>query len=134
MSFLLSDEVRAERREARLNEVQALLTFLKENPELPVPWYWANTCDAQADDKEQLLQLRKKLGRKVEKVVESYQFGFKKSFGDHVEYSITVPREEVCERVVTGTRVEPAYTVEERVVEEYDYICPDSFLKELKGE
>src|SRR4051812_17288766 len=101
MSFSLNDEVRAEQRQKRLDEVQSLLTFLKDNPELPVPWYWANTCDAQADDKTQLLELRKKLGPRVEKVVETYQFGFSKSFGESVTYSLCIPREEVCERVVT---------------------------------
>lgn len=39
-----------------------------------------------------------------------------------------VERDAICERVVTGKRIEPAHVIPEREVEEFEWVCNDKSL------
>lgn len=91
-------------------------------------------------DKAEMARCAKILGSCKKYATDSF-FNVKKRFGSEdefggVELSVTGEREMVCERVVKETKVVPAQeertilvpATPEKVVEVYEWVCPDSLL------
>lgn len=108
------------------NGLRALADWIDANPDvvnnpevtLNVP-FWT---------REKFVEAAKALGGRREKHVEGSYFTVRRTFGEGVHVDVYVAREQVCRKVVTGTRdvtetVIPAHT--EEVVE---WVCEDSIL------
>lgn len=93
---------------ARLRE---LADFLEAHPELP-ECYSTPIFDLSVygeDAKEQLAHFAKVAGR-VEKSATYRTFYLRKSFGP-IRLDMNAMREQVCERVLVGTKVEPEHFI-----------------------
>lgn len=120
-----NDGADAARRRAYVNGLRQLAAFFEEHPELPVPWQTSHLVGAQ--DKATLIAIARTPGIRWKKDWQGTDyFSLTVTFdGGHV-YDVYVPRQEVCEKVVTGTRVVPAQPAHE--VEEFRWECVEPLL------
>jgi hypothetical protein len=112
-------------RRAYINGLRQLAAFLEDHPELPCPWAPSHLVGAK--DKATLIAIARTPGIRWQKDFDSNEyFSLKATFdGGHV-YDVYVPRQEVCRKVVTGTRLEPAKP--EQQVEEFHWVCEEPLL------
>ena len=104
--------------------------FLESHPDVPLPLYPSMT--AFVPGASELAQAAKALGHAEKSVLPNW-FSMVRRFGT-VSFEISARRENVCRRVVTGTRVVPATTVAEHTIPEHaeeivEWDCPDSLLE-----
>ena len=93
---------------------------------------WEQELDPEAS-KRSLKRIVRSMGRgRKDKKYTDYNFQCIKKLSDNVSLRVVVDREVACRPVKTGRMiVHPAhtYTIEERIVEEIEYVCDDALLK-----
>lgn len=120
-------------RQDTIDGARKMLDFLEAHPEFDFSGEVKVLIYAQENAK--LIALAKGMAP-CEKKVQGDYLSFTRSFGGDAILEIFQDRAKVCERVVTGTKVipaEPEKTVtipaqKERVVEEFEWRCPESIL------
>ena len=125
-----SDKKRAE----VIQGMRDLANFLEENPDVKFDAYPGFTAFVKADE---LPVVARKIGA-AEKVASDMFYSLRKWFGP-ICMDWTCDREQVCQKVATGTRVipaEPERTVvlpakPEREEVVYEWKCPDSLLAKV---
>ena len=130
--------------------LRALADFLEANPSVPTPSY-GPYFNVSSCSKEQLQAVLTAQGKpKVEKNYWNESFSLKMHFAEwealrvteegyryndtgNTTITFTAQREEVCERVVTGTKIIPREVIPERVVEEHEEEIVEWKCKPLLG-
>ncbi len=102
--------------------------FLAAHPDLPVPV--AGSHNAFAADKAMLATIARTGVRWTKRAIDEW-FYLSVSFTGGHTYDVNLSREQVCRKVVTGTRLVPA--VAAREVEEYHWVCDEPLLAETGG-
>lgn len=121
---MTESNIETERRRACVNGLRQMATFIEEHPELPVPL--GVGLNVFVSDKGQLAEVARVGGVKWEKCANGDFFYIKANFEGEHSYEVNISRKEICRRVVTGTRVEPAQP--EREVEIVEWVCNDEPL------
>ena len=125
-----STESAAQRAADYVAGLRELADYLELHPEL-VPQYGGQHVYMHADNADQFSALVSELGGRREKEADDYHIGVTRRFGPH-EYDLYVDREQVCRKVVTGTRVVPARPAEPESVEDVvEWVCDDPILSRL---
>jgi hypothetical protein len=123
MKYAQMDE---EERADFIGAIRDLADWLEQTPEAPLGRGEAMYLAVYGGEKEDCLSLIKTPGD-FEKQYYSSGFSLKRRFRGKVTYSLESNREEVCERVVTGSHVEPVRkwveTDETQVVEDVEWQC-----------
>ncbi len=111
--------------------LRELADFAEAHPETFAP-YMGLTCNLFPRTRENFSRQARDLG-KANKVDMSSYYGLQREFGPH-SVQLLINREQVCERVQTGTRTvtvpDPDVDVPTVEIEEpvYEWQCPDSIL------
>ena len=115
-----------DRRAAYVSGLRELADFLEAHPELPKP----SPCQINAfvTDKPALAMVARTPGVRWEKSISGNYFYLRVSFPGGHTYDVNVKRDQVCRKVVIGTRIEPAQP--EREVEEVQWVCDEPLLAE----
>ena len=112
--------------------LRGLADFLETNPDVPAPW--PTSFNVFVQSREQLQELTRQVGGTLKKHGDENFFYLRRAFGP-VNYDINIHRDQVCERVVTGKRIEPARAEvtlpaePEREVDVYEWRCADAVLE-----
>lgn len=129
-------------RDSFIRGLRELAEFLEQRPEMPVVVWPEKLTLLSSVAGAALIRCARQMGY-ADKVVSDGYFELHRRFGDgSVTFQLYAPREEVCERVVTGTRevvsevpdpvmvaaVPKVRRVE--VVEDVEWRCPDSLLSD----
>jgi hypothetical protein len=93
-----------QRRLDTINGLRELCDFLAAHPELPVP-EWGVTLQIYGQTKEDLVHAARETGRKWRKLYFGDTFELRANFTGDVSYGLNTKRDQVCERVVTGTEI-----------------------------
>jgi hypothetical protein len=118
-------------------DLREFADFVEENGvKLPGDLYIGGLYHTLYDDdekgtaKEQAKLVAKILakGALVEKRHNNYSLDLVRTFGDNIKLIYSINREKFCTKVVTGTKVVPAYVREEHVEETYVWECDDPVL------
>ena len=113
-----------EKRPAFIQALRNFADFLEQNEAVMTPGYCV--INVFPNTREEL-QEQARAAKSWEKIWGDGWFSLRKVFGDDdIVFDVSVPRETVCRKVVTGTRIEPAQP--ERVVEEYTWECDEPLL------
>lgn len=119
-------------REAYIQNLRALADFLESHPGVVTPGGdpTATTINAFAVDKAEIASVaRASTWEKHYGTGPSAgYFWLKKQFG-FIAYEVNCHREDVCRKVVKGTKVIPAKP--EEVVEDVEWVCDDALLSPL---
>ena len=118
-------EARAEREVERTAFIQALrdcANFYKQRPGIQAPAYVE--LNVFLNTKEEIAAHARLAA--WEKVYKDSFFLLRRRFGDRFCLEMNIQRDEVCRKVVTGTRVVPA--TEERTVEIVEWVCDEPVL------
>ena len=110
-------------REERINDVREMLDYLEATPDLDLPYMSEFNSYPLAESISDVARMMAPFTKDATKGL----FILRRKFGS-VDLEANFLREQVCERVVTGTKeiaekITPAYT--EDIVE---WKCPDSLL------
>ena len=89
-----------------------------------------------ASSKDQFAKKAKLLGA-ADKLSKGDWFMLRKTFAPELVVDLNIRHETICERVLVGTEVVPEHTVPaqpetvvpEKVIEKYEWRCPESVLK-----
>lgn len=111
--------------------LRELADFLDEQPEFPVPPF--NAVYIHCHNKEQLVQ-RAKLFKPFEKSIDSsHDYVLTRKFGP-LSVRLYTARKNVCTRRVVGQEwkegVEASPATEGRMVDKYEYDCPEHLLSD----
>jgi hypothetical protein len=104
--------------------LRELADFIEAHPDAPLPFVGAH--NAFVDDKTRLGAIVRACGGRWEKSATEDYFYIRRTFAAGHTYEVNVSREQVCRKVVTGTRIEPAQP--EREVETYKWVCEEPLL------
>ncbi len=123
-----------EERTAVVYGLRQLADFIESRTDLPLPTCRASLYLWGDDARPQLAGIARVLGTAAKKADEFY-YGLTKDFGP-VVLSVKASRENVCERVVVGTKTTeylvppPGVEMEKRIDTEeiVEWICPPSIL------
>jgi hypothetical protein len=110
-------------KQAYVQGLRDLADYL-ETSELDLAYYNGIRLDVFTYNEKTFAEQSRKLGGFREKVLEGSYAIVKRTFGPHT-IEVNISRDKVCERVRVGERIEPA--TEERVVELYEWKCPEGF-------
>lgn len=102
--------------------LRELAAFIETHPDAPLPYAGAQNAFASKAD---MIALARSGGRWNKRFVGDY-FCLTVEFAGGHSYEVSISRDQVCRKVVTGTRVEPAQP--ERVIEEFKWVCDGSLL------
>ncbi len=114
------------RRKCFLRSLRDLADFLDEHPQVPIPY--KDTMNVFVNAREELAAIIRGSGHWEKSYVGNY-FSIAKEFGEDLSYEVNVGRDQVCHKVVTGTRVVPAVEAQpehEELIEEW--ICDEPSL------
>lgn len=112
--------------------LRRLADFLDANPNLCPAWS-GHSVNLFPSDELWAEVIRS--GHGLKKVANGNYFSLVKDFGGNVTLEWNKNREQVCKRVKIGEKIIPAVPERiipaqpETVVEEFDWVCPDSLLK-----
>lgn len=112
------------RRTAFIASLRACADFLDAHPDVEPPTY--TTMNVFVQTRAQLA-----VHARVatwDKIYNGDWFYLRRAFGEDLNLDITIARDEVCRKVVTGTRVVPAQP--ERTVDEVEWVCDTPTLAE----
>lgn len=112
------------KREAFIQGLRQLATYLEERPELPVPPF-GETIHVFVSTKEEFQQVARDMGH-ADKQFNGDWASLNRKF-ESVEVQYTIERQQVCARKVVGTREVPAHS--EDIVE---WSCSESILADAK--
>jgi hypothetical protein len=109
----------------KLQEMRDLLDFLQEHEEIPLPYFgMVNSFVYDEIDVDTAARIM----APCDKDIGGSYFSLNRKFGS-LEFSVNFAREEVCERIVVGTKEIPARTIEARTEEIVEWNCPDGVLR-----
>ena len=111
-----------DRRAAFIQSLRDCADFLDRHPSVNVPRYV--NLNVFVNTREEIAAHARVTS--WEKVYNDTWFYLRKEFGTDLSLDITVQRETVCRKVVTGTRVVPAKP--EHEVEDIEWVCDDVSL------
>lgn len=117
-------QYQADLRQSRIAGLRQLADFLDQHPDLPVPY--VGNANAFVDSRTDLARIARVAGVKWQKGGATDYFFLRVAFDGDVAYDVNVSREQVCRKVVTGTRIEPAQPARE--VEEFHWVCDEPLL------
>lgn len=117
-------------RKQKLKGLRELLSWLNKHPEVDIPYWLTMDFNIRAETEGELVANRRKLG-KCDKVFTDTEIGFKHEFSGDVVVKTTIARNQVCERVQTGTRRVAEYTAPAHDEPIYEYKCPETLLVAL---
>ncbi|SRR5581483_417152 len=103
--------------------LRAAADWLEQYPELPKVYCGNIAVFYKSDDQKADVAVVAKAMGAAEKVYTESIFLLKKMFGREANISYVADREQVCEQVLVGKRIEPAHTIpatEERFVPEHE--------------
>ena len=107
-------------RQSFIDSLRRLANFLEDHPAVTTPRFV--NINAFVKSKEELLKTAR-AATWTKNYVQNW-FSLKRQFGPHLSYEVNAGREEVCRKIVTGTRVVPARPAEpERTEEIYEWAC-----------
>lgn len=116
-----------------INSLRGLADFLESRPlDLTGAYFSTPELYLFCNSSEEFLSNVKRLGGFKREFNEYYAQAIKR-FGD-IRLIVNVNRQAVCERVKVGVEVRPAEperviaAVPERIVDKYEYKCPESLL------
>lgn len=112
------------RRRDYAQGLRELADFIDAHPDIPCPYGEAH--NAFVRDKAQLGMIARAVGGRWDKNGTSQFFYIRREFAGGHSYEVNVSRDQVCRKVVTGTRIEPA--VPEREVEVVEWVCTEPLL------
>ena len=131
-------------RAEQIAGVYQLALWLEQNPDIPIPWEIAGTSEqssilihahhGEADQKTIMAAAARAIPGKVDKdVIGNHLFSIEGTIPGGVRVKVIANRDEVCERVVTGTREvtktvpDPMVTVPTievtETVEDVEWVC-----------
>jgi hypothetical protein len=121
-------------RAAFVDGLRQLATFIESTPGFPVPNAWGSVYLWGDGAKSQMASAARMLGN-VDKTADDFYFGIERHFGP-ITLTVKASRTNVCERVVTGTKIETydvlpegvQVTTATREVEIVEWVCPPSIL------
>jgi hypothetical protein len=113
---------RAAKRTAFISGLQELAGFLAEHPEVPIPYY--TTLNVFVGEKADIARAAK--AGSWDKIFNGEWFYLRRTFQGCIDFDVTVERDVVCRKVVTGTKLVPAQP--ERSVDEYEWVCDEPLL------
>jgi len=111
-------------RAAYVNGLRQLADFVEAHPELPVPF--AGGHNVFVGTKAELATFARLPGVRWDKSVDPNYFYIRHTFDGGHSYDINVQREQVCRKVVTGTRLVPAEPAHE--VDVFEWVCDEPLL------
>lgn len=124
------------RREKLISALRHIARVLEAKPLVPTPYF--GTLIQRVDDADQMLTVARAYGGFWEKSTDNDSFRLRQELSEDIAILAYTSRENVCTRVVVGTKVIPAETlpareetvIPERVEEVVEWHCPES-LNEL---
>lgn len=119
-----------QRRRDYLTGLRELANFLESHPDLPIPGEMAH--QVYVFSRERLAAVAREPGVRWEKSSDagSDYFKLRVPFCGDQSYEVFTTRDEVCRKVVTGTRLIPA--TPEHEVETYEWVCDEPLLAGAK--
>ncbi len=121
---LTEQEYEAQKRAERLDSMDMLLDFLRNNPVIPLPrWGYVSSYNWENDNLKDVVKAMSPCDKEV---TESF-FKLATRIGD-IEFSTNFNRDDVCEKKVIGTREVAEVTYEAHTVDIVEWTCPDSLL------
>lgn len=113
-------------REDTIKGLREMADFLEAHPAVPVPWFFEH---AFVETKAEIVRIARE-GGGWDKAHAGGYFSLRKEFSGGVVFSVSVAREQVCERVVVGHHIVPAVNLPERVEEDVEWVCDKALLDE----
>ncbi len=120
-------------RQQQIDQVRELLTWLEDNPDVPMPYGLADgTFNLFIHNKDKFMKCAKLMGQ-CKKVPDKNFYTLRKNFGT-INLDLNAYHNEICERVVVGTEEIPEKIIPEQVIpastkEIVEWRCP-SILKD----
>lgn len=118
----LLDEI-ARSRGNTIQEMRDVLDFLESNPAIPLPYL--NQCDAFGE-KEDLDEIARAMAP-CKKTHDGSHFSLRRQFG---AIRLGVHFDDVCERIVTGSKEVPEKVIEAHTEDIVEWKCPDGVLRQ----
>lgn len=126
-------------RQKMINGLRHIADALENNPLLPVPYFGAGVTSV--DGLAEMMAAGRAYGGFWKKETAGDEFQLRRQYASGLDLLIFTARENVCTRIVVGTKVVPASTLPardevhlpERVEEIVEWHCPPS-LSELQQE
>jgi hypothetical protein len=116
-----------ETKQEYVDGLRELADWLERNPDF-IPPYQPLRVDVFTDDQMEFARKAKRLGGRREKLGSSSYFFVRRKFGPHY-LDVNVGREQVCKRVVVGTR--EVLAQEARVEEIVEWECAPGILAQF---
>lgn len=114
-------------RETKLADMREVLRFLEDNPEIPMPYFGMVTAFVYGEGDVDALA---RAMAPCKKDVASGFFSLTREFGS-VELSVNFEREQVCERIVIGSKEVPEKIIEGYTEDVVEWKCPDGVLRQV---
>ncbi len=114
-------------RATQITEMRDVLSFLEDNPKIPMPYFGMINSFANTDDGDDVNDLARIMAPCRKDASQGY-FALIRSFGS-TTLEINFEREEVCERIVMGTEDVPEKTTAAHTREIVEWRCPDGILR-----
>ena len=109
------------KRKAFCDGLVDLAEFYRNNPNIPLPYFTGFSIGA--DSKQAFAKIVRALGT-CKKSFNDYAVNAVKEVGPFSIY-VSTTRENICEKVVTGKRIVPAYFAPEREEDIIEWKCPE---------
>lgn len=121
-----------ERADAFADSLRQFADFIEQNPSF-TEHIGSWSPYVYAKDRAQLATIIRTLGSCRKQYISNSLY-VEKDFGKHLELNVTINREKVCRKIVTGTRVIPARAelIPERVEEIIEWDCTDPLLADVE--
>ncbi len=121
---LTKEERQAVERETRLESMEMLIDFLRENPIIPLPsWKYSASFSWKNDDLKEVVRAMSP----CKKEVTGSFYTLAVTIGD-IKFTTNFNREDVCKKKVVGTREVPEVVYEAHTEDIVEWTCPDSLL------
>jgi len=122
-----------EYRRDKIRGMREMINFLEVNEDVPMPYFGTFSAFPGDDEVAGLARAMKP----VTKEFGSYYFTLRKTFSEGVKLDMSWSRDEVCQRIVIGTKEVEREVIPERVIEAHtedivEWACPDAILSEDK--
>jgi hypothetical protein len=119
------DYAAAKKRVDAIQGLRDLADFLEQHPGVPAPTY--NTLNVGGESREDLARIARLCP--WQKDFGGEYFSLRKIFKGPLTLDVYVSRDQVCRKIVTGTRIVPAVEAQpEREEEVTEWVCEDALL------
>lgn len=114
-------------RATEIAEMRDVLSFLEDNPKIPMPYFGMVDSFASTENGDDVNDLARIMAPCRKDASRGY-FTLIRTFGS-TKLEVNFDREEVCEKVITGTEEVPEETVAAHTREIVEWLCPDGILR-----